>query len=113
MAKSKSITKPATASSEKPVTRPTVTLIAQAIDKYPNANPDPRGNLARLAGDLRKSAEQLQHIYHLTELDDDNPVIAGASYFINIIRKNIENDVEWLEDIAATLHVLGEKGGAE
>jgi hypothetical protein len=52
MANSKSIisTVPGTSKNN----RPTVSLIARATDKYPQANPNPKGHLAMIAGDIRK-----------------------------------------------------------
>jgi|WetSurMetagenome_2_1015567.scaffolds.fasta_scaffold501213_1 hypothetical protein len=98
MSKTKSIVRTAT----KPAT-------ANNLMKIENIS----GNLSRLADDLRKRSNQLGLVYELTELDDQNPVIIGATYFITEISKEIEKDAEWIEKCAKALEAQREKGGTQ
>jgi hypothetical protein len=85
--------------------RPAVSLIAQATDKYPQANPNPKGHLAMISGDIRKMADHLESIYDLIGMDEDNPIIGGASIYLNEITKHLKEDADYLDDIDKSLQV--------
>lgn len=93
-----------------PKTRRTVTLIAQAPDKYPNSDPNPILSIQLSSRDVLKMADHLSSLYDLAEMDEQNPVISGTCSFLSEIIKRLREEGELLADIADNLTV---KGGAE
>ena len=88
--------------------RPKVTIIAQATDKWPHADPDPTRHIARIADSIRKMADHLDSVYALTGLNEESPVVMGAGIFLNEITERLRKDAEFLCDINSTMTVQTE-----
>ena len=115
MATRKSISKPAVKAPQKPVglppskPHPPLTLISKATETWPLADTDVRKHFGFISDRLREVVKYGESLYHLTELEEGNPVIAGATFFLNILMERVSDAADNIDTVTAMLHTEGEK----
>jgi hypothetical protein len=90
---------------------PPLTLISKATAKYPLADTDPRKQLDIIARRLREVVQQGENLSQLTDLDDQNPIIIGTTYFLDVLMERVSEIADSVDDVTAMLQPTG-KGGA-
>jgi hypothetical protein len=85
-----------------------LTLISRATAKYPLADTDPRKHLNIISRRLRDVVLRGGSLYDLTALDEENPVIVGTSYFLDVLMDKVSDLADGIDDVVGMLHVKGE-----
>jgi hypothetical protein len=89
-----------------------MTFISRAPATNPFWNTDVRKHLGTISERLREVVKFEASVYHLTELDDQNPVIIGATHFLDVLMDRVTDLADGIDEVVGMLQPAG-KGGAE